>query len=497
MPIQDILSINYLEPFVANKLDFSRAVRGLRGMPRRLLLIGQKLAAGTAANNGLLRAVGTEADAIAYFGEGSMLVAMWRAATANAGLGLPIDCIAVPAAAGAAAASSEVVFSTAGATLGTSGDVQLYIGGVRVGVGAQAADTGATIAAALVAAINAVPSLPVTAAIGSATNKVLLTCRWAGPSGNSIDVRATYYTDDRLPVGLTVVIPPMAGGAGTPDITAAIAAMVGYRATELVCAFTDNANLALLEAELEARWLANNMQDGQAVTCVRSADSATALTWLASRNSAQVHTIMTKNDVSNPWETAAEVGAAIESQAALDPAVPHMGISLAQYKGPVQGQGWAGQEPNNLLLAGGSVLKMHVDYTGELSRMVTNYEHNGAGAPDRSKSSLNAIKTMSYKRWFNVTEFQTKYYNFKIAEYVDEAIPGQEIMTKELGEDIMIGIYLEFMKVGLMQNLPYYKQTLVVEIDGTNGRLKVQDEPVLIGQHYQTAITTYPILGHV
>lgn len=497
MSIPDLLSINYLVPFVANKLDFSRAIRGLRGMPRRLLLVGSKLAAGNGANNTVLRNIGTDADAVGYFGEGSMLVAMWRAAVDNAGLGLPIDAIAVPAAGGAAAASSVLVFTTAGGTLGTFGEVMLYIGGRRVSIGVQAADTGATMVAGLIAAINAIPSLPVSAAVGDATNKLVLTCRWAGPSGNAIDVRAAYYPDDLLPVGLTMVIPAMSGGAGNPDLTAAIAAMAGYRATEIVCAFTDGANLVLLETELATRWAFNNMQDGQLITAARFADSASALTFLSTRDSEQGHTIITKADATSPWETAAMAGAAIESLAAIDPAVPHMGINLVGYKGPVQGQHWGGTTPNDLLSAGGSVLTIHVDYTAELSRMVTNYTHTGSGAPDRSKSSLNAIKTSSYKRWFNVTEFQTKYFDFKIAEYVTEPIPGQKIMTKELGEEIMIGIYIEFMKVGLMQNLDYYKSTLITEIDGPNGRLKIQDEPVLIGQHYQTEITTYPVLGHV
>ena len=47
MAITNLLSVNFLVPFVAGKIEFSRAIRGLRGMPRRLLLVGHKLAAGT------------------------------------------------------------------------------------------------------------------------------------------------------------------------------------------------------------------------------------------------------------------------------------------------------------------------------------------------------------------------------------------------------------------------------------------------------------------
>ena len=497
MSITNLFSLSYLVPGVAAKIDFSRAIRGLRGMPRRLLLIAQKTSSGNAVLNSLNKAVGNDADAVALCGDGSMGVAMWRAAKANLAPGVPIDLIVVPEASGSVAATGQIQLVISGSTFPNAGTIPVYIGGVRVSVAVSTSDTPAIAVTRLVAAINAVASLPVTASVGSSTNILLLTAKWGGTSGNDIDIRQLYYPDDALPTGLYALVTAMSGGAGVPDITLAIAAMAAYRATEIVCPYTDASNMALLEAELETRWGANNMQDGQAVTSVRFANSAAAQTWLNGRNSAQVHTICTVADASSPWETAAMVGAAIESLAATDPAVPHMGIDLAGYKGPMAGKHWSGTTPNDLLTVGGSVLVIHDDYTAELSRVVTNYTKNGRGAADRSKASLNWIKTMSYYRWMCVTEFQTKYFNFKIAEYLTEPIEGQNIMTAELGEEIMVGLYLEFMKVGLVQNLPYYKDSLVVEVDGPNGKLKIQDEPVLITQHYQTEITSYPVAGHV
>jgi len=497
MSLSNLFSLSYLVPGVASKIDFSRAIRGLRGMPRRVLLLAQKNSDGVAVTNAVNKAVGNDADAVALCGEGSMGVAMWRAAKANLAPGIPLDMILVPEAAGATRATSTIQLVITGTTFAAAGSIPVYIGGVRVSVAVSTADTPAIAVTRLVAAINAVPSLPVTASVGGSANILLLTAKWGGISGNDIDVRQLYYPDDYLPNGLTTVVAPMAGGAGSPDITLAIQAMAAYRPTEIVTPFYDSANMALLETELEARWLANNMQDGQAITAVRFANSAAALTWLAGRNGAQTHAVVTTADPTSPWETAAIVGAVIESLAATDPATPHVGVDLLGYKGPVSTKGWQGSTPNDLLSAGGSFLVGHDDYTAETGRMVTNYTKNGRGAADRSKSSLNWIKTMSYYRWYRVTEFQTKYYNFKIAEYLTEPIEGQNIMTAELGEEIMVGLYIDFMKVGLVQNLDYYKESLVVEVDGPNGKLKIQDEPVLITQHYQTEITSYPIAGHV
>lgn len=499
MALPNLLSLNFLVPFVAAKNDFSRAIRGLRGMPRRLLLIGHKLAAGSIAVN-TLTTVSTDAAAVELFGEGSLLTLMWRAAKRNADLGLPIDCIAINTGPAAVAATTTIQITNAAgaaAALLEPGEVMLYIGGERVTVGVTAADTQATVATKLIAAINARIALPVTAAATANTNEVALTVRWPGATGNDIDVRAAYYLDDRLPKGLTVTTPAMAGGAVAPDVTPVIAAMaVGYRATEIVCPFTDSTNLGLLETELAARWAANNMQDGAVVNCLRGTEGAVT-TFLSTRNSPHVHTIAVTKDATSPFETAAMAGAAIESQAAIDPAIPATGVALVGYKGPKQGDHWTVDQLNNLLQAGASPLQIAQDYTGSLLRMVTNYTQTNLGAADRSMAELCWIKTMSYYRWFHVTEFQTKYQGFKLAQYITDPIPGQKIMTQELGEEIMIGLYKTFMDAGLVQHMDYYRSTLVVEVDGPNGKLKIQDEPVIVTQHYQTEITSYVVAGQV
>lgn len=495
MSLPNLLSLQFLVPFVASKLDFSRAIRGLRGMPRRLLLIGHKLAAGTAAANTLLT-VSTETDAIALFGEGSLMLSMWRSAKANADLGLPIDVICIAEGNAAVKASSTVVVTMTGASLGVSGEAMFYVGSQRISFGVVAADTPTTVAAKLAAAINAVAKLPVTAATNGTAGQVVVTCKWGGPSGNDISLVTAHYQDDVLPVGLTVTVPVMAGGAVSPDVTPVITQMAGYRATEIVNPFTDSANMALLEAEMAARWLQNNMQDGAVVVGYRGTESAVT-TLLSSRNSPHVHSITTAKDLTSPWDTAAMAGALIESGAAIDPALPQTGMVLAGYVGPKQGDDFTIDQKNNLLVAGGSPLQIGQDGTGSLLRMVTNYTQTASGAPDRSLGELCWLKTMSYYRWFHVTEFQIKYTGFKIAQYITDPIPGQKIITKELGEEIMLGLYKQLMDVGLCQNMAYYQETLVVEVDGPNGKLKILDEPVIVTQHYQTEITSAVVAGQV
>jgi phage tail sheath gpL-like len=96
-----------------------------------------------------------------------------------------------------------------------------------------------------------------------------------------------------------------------------------------------------------------------------------------------------------------------------------------------------------------------------------------------------------------VNVFQTRYRGYKLAEYMVDPIPGQKIMTAALGTDIMLNNYEQFISAGLFQNMEYYKQTMQVEVDGTNGKLKIIDQPVLVTQHYQTEITSEFVAGHV
>ena len=184
--------------------------------------------------------------------------------------------------------------------------------------------------------------------------------------------------------------------------------------------------------------------------------------------------------------------AAIESSAAIDAVTPYTGTKLVGYKGPAPRDVWdMTNDANNMALAGGSVIEANEDGTGNLLRMFTHYKRSPSGAADTSGRELCHIKIGSYWRWVHVNEFETKFRDgWKQDQYATEAIPGQKIMTKDLGEEIMIALYETFIAAGLFTHLEHYKSTLVVELDPVNGKLKIMDEPVMVMQHYQTEITS-------
>ncbi len=490
MSLPNLISLQFLLPYTAHKLNLLGALRGLRGMPRRILLIGHKstdgVTTGTAVAGQITKAVGTEADMLAYCGEGSMLAAMWRGAKLNTDLGMVIDIL--PLSENGSATVATGTFTVSG-TPTLSGEVMVYVEGERFSVGATTTDTATTIAAKLVTAINANAALSATAS--ATAGVVTLTSKWKGATANDIDLRNTYAQDDIMVQGVTVAVVAMSGGATNPDLSAYVGAALNYRATEIVCPFNDSTAMGILEQEQETRWGCTNKQDGQFIT-VKRGTLAAQLAWLQPRNSRQGHSLQVYKDMTSPWATAAMAAAAIESSAAIDAVVPYTGTLLKGYKGPAAKDVWdMNNDANNMALAGGSVIEANEDGTGNLLRMFTHYKRSPSGAVDTSGRELCHIKIASYWRWVHVNEFETKFRDgWKQDQYATEAIPGQKIMTKDLGEEIMIALYETFIAAGLFTHLEHYKSTLLVELDPVNGKIKIMDEPVMVMQHYQTEITS-------
>jgi len=478
--LDNILPLTKLTPGVAFEIDPSLAIAGLRGMPRRLLLIGQ-VADTASIETGKVIGISTKAAADDRLGMGSMLHSMWQAAADNAIMGLPIDVIALHDDATAAAATGSVQFTGIATHAGT---ISLYVGGVSIRVGAAKGATASDIATAISADIANLPELPVNATVSGDT--VNLTCNWKGETGNSIDIRLNYYYDDELPKGISATINPMTGGSLNPDLTPAIEAIKNYRATEIVSPYVDSVSMTLIEEELNNRWKPHDMQDGQLIVSMRGSEGE-HLAWLADRNELNGHSIHTKADMTNPWETAAMAGAAIESRSVIDPVYPYVGARLHGYRPALPAEDLEETEHNNLLTDGGSYLTSN-NNEGFLGRMVTNRTETNNGAEDASVRNLNWVKAMSYWRWFCVIEWLVKVHEkgFKIAKYVTEPIPGQRIITEEFVEEFQLRNYDKFMDAGIFQHRDFYKENLLIELDGTHGKVKIQEQPVLITQHYQT-----------
>ncbi|MCG9014870.1 phage tail protein, partial [Laribacter hongkongensis] len=142
------------------------AVRTLPGNPQKVLVLGQKLAAGSQAALAPVDVFSDE-QAAALFGRGSQLHLMARAAIkANPYLQLTAVAIADPA----GNAATGILTLTGSAT--GSGVLSQWVGANRIDVAVSNGDTAAMVATALAAAITARADLPVSsvAAAGVVTH---------------------------------------------------------------------------------------------------------------------------------------------------------------------------------------------------------------------------------------------------------------------------------------------------------------------------------------
>lgn len=141
----------------------------------RLLLMGQKTAAGNAVANQPILVTGSE-DAL--FGVGSMLACMYKTARQNAPL-QEIWCLPLDDAEGAAKAAGTIKVSGA-FPVNVAGTVVLYANGSRVAVPVTTVSTPQTVAAGIVSEINDCDCAGLTAVLSANAVKATATATFAG-----------------------------------------------------------------------------------------------------------------------------------------------------------------------------------------------------------------------------------------------------------------------------------------------------------------------------
>lgn len=121
---------------------------------------------------------------------------------------------------GAAASTGDIDWAgTAGVQAGT---IYLYIAGIQVQVVLAGGETVEEVSDAVVAAVNAVKELPVTAAKRAVTFETDFSAKTKGPWGDEIDISFNLQTGEELPTGVVAAITSMTGGSGVPTIANAL-----------------------------------------------------------------------------------------------------------------------------------------------------------------------------------------------------------------------------------------------------------------------------------
>ncbi len=389
------------DPGVLVEVRPNYGAAGLQLLPSKAVVISQMLASGSAQPNTLYPITGP-GQAEALFGAGSVAATQVNAWLAN-NTTTALYAIGVPDAAGSVAASTNVILSPAQFPNGFS--VTALVAGFAVPVVIPAGTAQTDLALALVAAINAMPTLPASAALmaGNVSN-VTLTAKNAGVVGNDINLRFINRSDASAPV---VVIAPsaagqgpanLAGGLGSPSVAAAIAAISGNWFTDCVTPWTDPVNRPLLAAEGMRRYGALVNLDMRIYSAINGS-YATVAAYGDAGNSIQMVTWGVRNEVDPTWSVAAAFGAVHAFRLANDPSRQSKGIAVAGLTAPSSVDQWTAQERDLLLHNGISTWTALPDHTMVISRTITGYLTSPLGVADAAWLDVMTPATMTAIRY--------------------------------------------------------------------------------------------------
>jgi phage tail sheath gpL-like len=372
MAILTSIPPTYRTPQATVEFDITSGARGLVALTRRVALIGAKAAAGTQAINTPVQ-IFVDGDGDRYFGRGSELALMCRAAlkaARKAGQSPEIWAVALAAAAGTATTKTFTVTGPATA----AGTATIRIAGRTISAPVANGDSADTIAAALNTAIGqeaANGTLPGTAT--AALGVVTFTFTTTGITGEDLKVAV-----DAAPTGVTIVAAAGATGTGAYDITASLDVLRDKHYNAVAIGnhtATDVTDLATYEDERGAagvkRWT---------FAFIGHSGTLSAATTLATAANKEYTVIVACEDCPNlPGEIAAQ--AAVTRMAEADPSLSMSGKELDLYPPPPASvfTPGPGGEVEAALAAG--VTPLSVTQTGAvyIVRLVTTKTtHNGA-----------------------------------------------------------------------------------------------------------------------
>jgi phage tail sheath gpL-like len=478
------LADTILVPGVYVTVDNSLANTAL-GESFKTVLIGQKTSAGTATAETFVQ-VFSEADANEKFGVGSILANMFSAWFANNKTD-EVYAVALDDNTGTKATATITVSGTAT----SSGTLHQYVNGVYVPVSVASGDSETDVADAIVVAISADSTLPVTAT--NVAGAVTYTAKNEGTVGNEITIGENLNSDQSLPSGITWSfgignpnVKRLSGGATDPDVNDAIAAIPDEVVNLFINPYTDSTSLTALDTELTRRWGNTVQLDGHVINSY-AGTTAQVTTQGDSLNSEHLTFIDGGfRTATPPYLLASGLGARVSRSASVDPARPFRTLPLTGAYADLPTDRRTFSEKSSILNSGIGTHNVTNDGTVTIDRLITTYKTNALGAADTSYQNTNTMFNLSFMRQSFKTRMLSRYPRHKLADDGTSFGAGQPIATPSSIKGEIIALYEEWIALGLAEDVDTFAETLTVERDAVNrSRVNVTMQPILVGQLYQ------------
>lgn len=439
----------------------------------RQVLIGHKLAAGTAAVGALVD-IGSS-DPNVLFGQGSMLADQALHARRMDPNGLIYALpVAEPTSGAATAAGSIAITGTATA----SGVITRYIGGERVSVAVASGDTATVVGARLAAAINAgytkfnrFMKFTVTAANSSGT--VTLTARHAGAIMNALRIESDLEQIEPDAAGLTVTVTQMSSGAGDVDLAAALALLGSAPAEWITGPFATTSQLNAVRDFLadsgSGRWAPTVQLDGHYTTAI-TGNLSTVTSFGQGRNDRHVTIDAMNNSPSPPWVRAAALNGAVARSKNLGVSIteaveisrPLHTIVLEGVRAPkAEIDRWGQADLESLFNSGLAASVVSNDNQVRISRVCTTYQKNGFDQPDATFIDLETLAQSAYVRRYFRHAIESAFPRHVLKDENPRNVQG--IATPDAIRAVLIHAYRQLCDNGIGENPDLFAINLIVE----------------------------------
>lgn len=466
---------------------------------QRILFVGQKVSAGSAASGVLIENILNDNSENTLFGKNSMLASMLRAAKKENKTTV-MDAIPIDDAAGTAATGTIVLVGTATAT-GTLNVIVASEKNHKYSIAVASGDSATIIGGLIETAVLADLDQPCTAA--NVTGTVTMTADNLGTLGNDIGLSISGSV-----AGITHSVTAMTGGATDPVLTNVFDAIGNKRYQTIIWPYA--ADTVPIRTLLDARFNVNNaVLDGIGITGSHDTlSNHNALLTPLNSQSLAFFTDKTESETSFKAASQFELspvkssmfgairalrltdGASISqlviatngpSDSFGGPALaskPYFNTSLPNMPLIATGRGWNDTEIEQLFTNGGSVFGINTaGNTSIVGEVVTTYKTDSAGNPDITFKFMNYVDTASNGREYFSNNLKSRFAQSRLTT-------GDVIRGRDMANDLTIISFCEKLYQDLSgpdfvlveageAAFKFFKDNITVTLDLSTGRATI------------------------
>lgn len=452
---------NILIPFMGIDFDGTQAFEGSSAVPINLLLIGQKLAAGT-ATEGVKYQVFSADEVSVLAGSGSVAHRMAMKAFANKTT-VAVTFIFLEDAAASTAASIALTITN---TATKSGELALYYNGIRIAVSVAEDDAATTVGDNIVTTVGEIEGFPAT--VANLAGVVTFTAKNKGIAAGDIDLRDSYNAKEAVPDGLTLAYGAISGGTVDPDVQDAIDGIGDNWFNVIGHMFTDSTNVGKIKTYAEAQDVSTVQKDQIWYAMLRDTRSNIITYGLdtANHNSKHLTVGAWYKRLNATYEGAAAVAAADAQslQKAIEKPLHRINLQgiLVLDKNDV----WEDTERNQVAASG---IRTFTDSTGVATEStVTMYLKNSSDVSDPAYQFCNTVYNLMAQRYRFRVQILTAYPRAILVSDGEKIRPGIQFMSVAKGRSEALKWYRQLVRDGLAEDYETFKANLVVQRSETN-----------------------------